>query len=248
MGIKEGRKMAKSVSLNRTQIKYIAILAMLLDHAAAFLLIPEKNPALTILYILMRTVGRIAAPVMFYFLAEGYHYTSSKLKYGLRLLCFGILSQIPYSLARYGTVTGTNLNVMITLFMSFVMLLLADKMKDKAMKGIVVFTFMILTSFSDWGVLGPFMVWLFHIYREDRKKQLISYFSLCMAQMMVAVLVISSGTVAWYDGIWQIGMLLPIILIYFYNGESGKKNIVNKWSFYLFYPIHFLALWLILKA
>ena len=54
--------------------------------------------------------------------------------------------------------------------------------------------------------------------------------------------------VAWYDGIWQIGMLLPIILIYFYNGESGKKNIVNKWSFYLFYPIHFLALWLILKA
>ena len=248
MGIKEGRKMAKSVSLNRTQIKYIAILAMLLDHAAAFLLIPEKNPALTILYILMRTVGRIAAPVMFYFLAEGYHYTSSKLKYGLRLLCFGILSQIPYSLARYGTVTGTNLNVMITLFMSFVMLMLTEKMKDKAMKGIVVFTFMILTSFSDWGVLGPFMVWLFHIYREDRKKQLISYFSLCMAQMMVAVLVISSGTVAWYDGIWQIGMLLPIILIYFYNGESGKKNIVNKWSFYLFYPIHFLALWLILKA
>lgn len=248
MGIKEGRKMAKSVSLNRTQIKYIAILAMLLDHAAAFLLIPEKNPALTILYILMRTVGRIAAPVMFYFLAEGYHYTSSKLKYGLRLLCFGILSQIPYSLARYGTVTGTNLNVMITLFMSFVMLLLADEMKNKAMKGIVVFTFMILTSFSDWGVLGPFMVWLFHIYREDRKKQLISYFSLCMAQMMVAVLVISLGTVAWYDGIWQIGMLLPIILIYFYNGESGKKNIVNKWSFYLFYPIHFLALWLILKA
>ena len=107
---------------------------------------------------------------------------------------------------------------------------------------------MILTSFSDWGVLGPFMVWLFHIYREDRKKQLISYFSLCMAQMMLAVLVISSGTVAWYDGIWQIGMLLPIILIYFYKGESGKKNIVNKWSFYLFYPIHFLVFWLILKA
>ncbi|MCR5206421.1 MAG: conjugal transfer protein TraX [Lachnospiraceae bacterium] len=240
--------MSKSVSLNRTQIKYIAIMTMLLDHTAAFLLQPEKNPALTILYILMRTVGRMAAPVMFYFLAEGYYYTSSKLKYGLRLLCFSLLSQIPYSLARYGTVTGTNLNVMITLFMSFVMLLLADKMKDKAMKGIVVFTFMILTSFSDWGVLGPFMVWLFHIYREDRKKQLISYLSLCMAQMMVAILVISSGTVAWYDGIWQIGMLLPIILVCFYNGESGKKNIANKWLFYLFYPIHFLALWIILKA
>ena len=92
-------------SLNRTQIKYIAITAMLMDHTAAFLLQPEKYPALIVIYILMRTLGRIAAPVMFYFLTEGYRYTSSKFKYGLRLFCFGILSQIPYSLARYGDIS-----------------------------------------------------------------------------------------------------------------------------------------------
>ena len=137
---------------------------------------------------------------------------------------------------------------MITLFMSFLMLVIADKMKDKVMKGIVVFTFMILTSFSDWGVLGPFMVWLFHIYREDRKKQLISYISLCLAQIVMSVMVIMSGTIAWYEAIWQIGMVIPIILIYLYNGESGRKIIVNKWTFYLFYPIHLLVFWLILKA
>ena len=227
-------------SLNRTQIKYIAIAAMLLDHMAVFLLPPEKYPALTSLYVIMRTIGRMAGPVMFYFIAEGYRYTSSRLKYGLRLLCFGILSQIPYSLARYGTVSGTNLNVMITLFMSFLMLVIADKMKDKVMKGIVVFTFMILTSFSDWGVLGPFMVWLFFIYREERKKQLISYISLCLAQIVMSVLIIMSGAIAWYESIWQIGMVLPIILIYIYNGEPGKNNIINKWAFYLFYPLHFL--------
>ncbi|MBR4344583.1 MAG: hypothetical protein IKP88_18090 [Lachnospiraceae bacterium] len=169
-------------------------------------------------------------------------------KYGIRLLCFGILSQIPYSLARYGTISGTNLNVMITLFMSFLMLVIADKMKDKVMKGIVVFTFMILTLFSDWGVLGPFMVWLFYIYREDRKKQLISYISLCLAEIVMSVLIIMSGAIAWYEVIWQIGMALPIILIYLYNGESGKKNFIYKWSFYLFYPLHFLVLWLILQA
>ena len=235
-------------SLNRAQIKYIAITAMLMDHTAAFLLQPEKYPALIVIYILMRTLGRIAAPVMFYFLAEGYRYTSSKFKYGLRLLCFGILSQIPYSLARYGDISSSDLNVMITLFMSFLMLIVADRMKEKALKFIVVFIFMILTSFSDWGVLGPFMVWLFFIYREERKKQLISYISMYLAQIVMSVIIIMSGAIAWYDGIWQVGMLLPIILIYFYNGESGKKNIVNKWSFYLFYPIHFLVFWLILKA
>ena len=235
-------------SLNRTQIKYIAITAMLMDHTAAFLLQPEKYPALTVVYILMRTLGRIAAPVMFYFLSEGYRYTSSKLKYGLRLLGFGILSQIPYSLARYGDISSSDLNVMITLFMSFLMLIVADKVQEKALEVIVVIIFMILTSFSDWGVLGPFMVWLFYIYREDRKKQLISYASLCLAQMVAAVFIVSAGNIEWYEALWQIGSFLPIPLICLYNGESGRKNIVNKWFFYLFYPLHFLAFWLILKA
>ena len=240
--------MEKKFSLNRTQIKYIAIAAMFLDHTAVFLLPPDKYPNLIFFYVIMRTVGRMAGPVMFYFIAEGYRYTSSKLKYGMRLLCFGILSQIPYSLARYGTISGTNVNVVITLFMSFLMLVIAGKMKDKVMKGIVVVTFMILTSFSDWGVLGPFMVWLFYIYREDRKKQLISYISLCLAQIVMSVLIIMSGSIVWYEAIWQICMALPIILIYLYNGESGRKTIVNKWAFYLFYPLHLLAFWLILKA
>ena len=235
-------------NLNRTHIKYIAIAAMLIDHMAVFLLPPEKYPNLTFLYVIMRTVGRMAGPVMFYFISEGYRYTSSKLKYGIRLLSFGILSQIPYSLARYGEISGTNLNVMLTLFMSFLMLVVADKTKDKVMKGIVVFTFMILTSFSDWGVLGPFMVWLFYLYREDRKKQLISYISLCVVQIVMSVFIIMSGAIAWYDAIWQIGIALPVILIYLYNGESGRKTIVNKWAFYLFYPLHLLAFWLILKT
>ena len=234
-------------SLNRAQIKYIAITAMLMDHTAAFLLQPEKYPALIVIYILMRTLGRIAAPVMFYFLAEGYRYTSSKLKYGLRLLCFGILSQIPYSLARYGDISSSDLNVMITLLMSFLMLIVADRVKEKALKFIVVFIFMILTSFSDWGVLGPFMVWLFYIYREDRKKQLISYASLCLAQMVAAIFIVSAGNIEWYEALWQIGSFLPIPLICLYNGESGRKNFINKWSFYLFYPLHFLVLWLILQ-
>lgn len=116
------------------------------------------------------------------------------------------------------------------------------------MKGIVVFTFMILTSFSDWGVLGPFMVWLLHIYRENRKKQLISYISLCLAEIVMSVLIIMSGAIAWYEAIWQAGMALPIILIYLYNGESGRKTVINKWAFYLFYPLHLLVFWFILKA
>ena len=79
------------ISLNRTQIKYISIAAMLLDHMAVFLLPPEKSHVQIVLYIIMRTIGRITAPLMFYFLGEGYIFTSSRLKYGIRLLCFGLI-------------------------------------------------------------------------------------------------------------------------------------------------------------
>ena len=238
----------EKMGLNRTQIKYIAIISMLIDHTAALLLPPEKYPALTVLYVFMRTIGRIAGPVMFYFLAEGYRYTSSKLKYGLRLLSFGILSQVLYSLARYGETSLETLNVMFTLFMSFIMLVITDKLKTKVWQGIAVSAIMFLTAFSDWGVMGPFIVWLFYIYHEDRKKQLISYASLCMAQLVTAILIVPAGNIEWYEAVWQTGIFLPILLICGYNGESGRKNIINKWFFYLFYPLQFLVFWFILKT
>ena len=233
-------------SLNRTQIKYIAITSMLIDHTAVLLLPPEKYPTLTILYVIMRTIGRIAAPVMFYFLVEGYIHTSSRMKYIIRLLSFGIFSQAPYSLVRYREMSWDNLNVMFTLFMSFVILVIVDKVENKVLRGIVVSTIMFLSVFSDWGVMGPFMVWLFYIYHEDRKKQLISYISLSIAQILMSIFMMISGALVWYESIWQIGMILPVILIYPYNGEAGRKNIINKWSFYLFYPLHFVFLWLVM--
>ncbi len=219
---------------------------MLIDHTAVLLLPPEKYPTLTILYVIMRTIGRIAAPVMFYFLVEGYIHTSSRMKYIIRLLSFGIFSQVPYSLVRYREMSWDNLNVMFTLFMSFVMMVIVDKVENKVLRRIVVATIMFLTVFSDWGVMGPFMVWLFYIYHEDRKKQLISYISLSIAQILMSIFMMISGALVWYESIWQIGMILPVILIYPYNGEAGRKNIINKWSFYLFYPLHFVFLWLVM--
>ncbi len=219
---------------------------MLIDHTAVLLLPPEKYPTLTILYVIMRTIGRIAAPVMFYFLVEGYIHTSSRMKYIIRLLSFGIFSQVPYSLVRYREMSWDNLNVMFTLFMSFVMMVIVDKVENKVLRRIVVATIMFLTVFSDWGVMGPFMVWLFYIYHEDRKKQLISYISLSLAQILMSIFMMISGALVWYESIWQIGMILPVILIYPYNGEAGRKNIINKWSFYLFYPLHFVFLWLVM--
>lgn len=229
--------------MDRVQIKYIAIAAMLIDHIAAFFLTPEKHPALIALYIIMRTIGRIAAPVMFFSLVEGYGHTSSKLKYGLRLFCFGIISQIPYSLARYGKISLESLNVIFTIFKSFLMLAVTDRIKHQVFKGLTVFIFILLTAFSDWGIIGPLMVWLFYISRDDRKNQIKAYMVIVGIYLASTIAFIIQDNKLWYEGICQIGLLLVIPLLYLYNGESGAKTLANKWIFYQFYPLHLLLIW-----
>ena len=91
--------------LNRNQLKYIAIITMIIDHIA-FVFIPSSNP----MYSICRFFGKLTAPIMCYFLAEGYNYTSSKLKYGLRLFIFSIISQFAFSLAFYNTLFILKLN------------------------------------------------------------------------------------------------------------------------------------------
>ena len=238
----------KKYRLNRNQIKYIAITAMLLDHMAAFLLTPEKHPALIVLYIVMRTIGRIAAPVMFYFLVEGYVHTSSRKNYALRLLAFAILSQIPYSLVRFGKASAGDLNVIFTLFISFLMLVVTDRIKSQIIKEMAVALFMLISVFSDWGLLGPLMVWIFYMNKGNKIKQIRGYLMIICIQMICTVIFLICNTQNWYEGICQLGIFLMLLLLHFYNGEPGRKTVVNKWVFYVFYPLHLILIWLILKA
>ncbi len=240
--------MNEKISLNRVQIKYIAIAAMFLDHLAAFLLTPEKYPALIVLYIIMRIIGRIAAPVMFYFLVEGYEHTSSRKNYALRLLAFAILSQIPYSLVRFGKASAGDLNVIFTLLISFLMMAVTDRIKSQIIKGMAIALFMIISVFSDWGLLGPLMVWIFYMNRGDKTKQIRDYLMIICIQLICTVIFLICNTQNWYEGICQLGIFLVIPLLQFYNGESGRKTIVNKWLFYIFYPVHLIVIWLILKG
>ena len=66
--------------LSREAVKFIAILTMTGNHAAAALLPPG------LLCSLLVNIGYFTAAVMCFFLAEGFRYTSSKRRYGERLV------------------------------------------------------------------------------------------------------------------------------------------------------------------
>lgn len=78
------------IELNRDQIKYIAVFTMLLNHVANIFLATRN-------LCLQSTKGYryFTAPVMCWFLVEGYRYTRSVKKYAGRLLIFAVISQLP---------------------------------------------------------------------------------------------------------------------------------------------------------
>ncbi len=238
--------MTEKPALNRNQIKYIAITAMIFDHIAMFFMSGDLDKAplsRVALYSVMRVIGRLTAPVMLFFLVEGFIHTSSRKKYGIRLLIFGLISQIPYSLAHYNSLFRFDLNVIITLFMTFLMLNALEKIGNAYLGGAAAAVIAAATFCCDWGIIGPIMAWLFYYYRDDRKAQLKSFAIVSGVQVASAVGFLAMNGKHWYGELWQAGMFLVIPLLLCYNGEAGKRSAVNKWVFYIFYPLHLLVIW-----
>ena len=236
------------ISLNRNQIKYIAIIAMIIDHIGMFLLSPGIDEAAwpkVALYAVMRIIGRLTGPIMLFFLVEGFIHTSSRIKYAARLLIFGLISQIPYALSHYNTLWVLDFNVIITLFVTFLLLLATEKIKNRGVKILVTIALIMITFCCDWGVIGPFMAWLFYQYRDDRKAQIKAYAIVCGIQVLAAVFFLVRNGFHWYGELWQAGMFLVIPFLLCYNGKAGSRAAINKWIFYIIYPLHFLVFWAI---
>ena len=102
--------------LTANTLKYIAILAMLIDHVAwAFV------PTYSVLGQVMHIIGRTTAPIMCFFIAEVYYHTRNVKKYALRLFVFTLIIYIPFLFPfvrnMYG---GFPPNVLLTLRNNFV--------------------------------------------------------------------------------------------------------------------------------
>ena len=216
------------IELNRNQLKYIAIIAMVLDHFAV-LFIPTSN----YIYSVFRIIGKLTAPIMCYFLAEGYRYTSSKKKYGMRLFNFSIISQFAFSLAFYNKIFTINFNMIFTLFLCFLVLLSYEKIANKLLKWISILSIVVISHFSDWGILAPLWVLVFYIFKEEKMLQTIYFSIITILVVHLKYMIIynySLNTIFIYYGLF-----LSIPILYLYNGEKGNSNKFNKWFFYIFY-------------
>ncbi len=222
--------------MNRNQLKTLAALAMLLDHiAAAFM------PASGVWYVILRFFGRVSAPVMAYFVAEGYRHTHNVTRYALRLFLFALLSWVPFAVFETGfpPVLFPHFSVLHTLLLGLIAVWLWDKGRcPLCVKALGILALCVLALPGDWSFYEVLLV-LFFFCLHDRPKEM------WLAYGLITALILATHTAAWIH-LYQLGMLLVPPLVQFgYNGEPGRKTPLSKWGFYVFYPVHLLILGLL---
>lgn len=249
----------KMKKLNKIHLQIIAIIAMSIDHIAWFAFPGYPQEALPII---MHIIGRLAFPIMAYFIAEGYQYTHNQKKYLLRIFIFALISHIPYMLQssafkEYGFLslipfaTGEGINrflnqtsVLWAYFIGLLMLMVNDSSKiNKYLKVLLIILLAILAFPSDWSCIASLVILSIATNRNQPIKQIIwSMFYVTLYTVIYAVFI---DTIY---GIIQLGVVLALIPLWFYNGKKSdneKVNKVMKWFFYVYYPLHLLVLGII---
>ena len=227
-----------SFRLSGSALKIIAVISMVVDHCAYFLM--EHG---TPLYEAMRCFGRIAFPVFAFLIAEGFANTRNRSRYFLTLLGFAVVSEIPWFLLNGAD--GTH-NVMFTLALGVIALALFDRLQES---GITAFLAVALPAALAWWLgtdydwRGVTMIAIFYILRQQTIRPWISRNNVCFPSQALLQILFAFPLMAYYG---FVGAILASTIIFLYDGNRGNiKGAVAKYSFYAFYPLHLFLLYFI---
>jgi len=235
------------MKLNSNQLKMIAIIAMTADHAADLIFpgFPSNPIALT-----LHIAGRLTAPIMWFFVCEGFYHTRNLRKYLLRMLALAVISHFAYCFA-FGIspvpFTGGVFNqtsVIWPLFWAIVALWLvyATTMLKDWQKWILLMLIDVITFPSDWSCIAVMAIVSMYSHRGNLKKQI--------GWMMLWVTIYSIVSFFFVNKVYavvQLGVILVFPFLKQYNGQKGSANWM-KWFFYLYYPGHLFIMGLIRLA
>ena len=239
--------MKKIKFINSNSLKIIAMILMLIDHLWATI-IPGNQ--------WMTNIGRLAFPIFAFLIVEGFTHTSDFKKYVKRLFIFGLISEIPFNLIYTGSfIFPFHQNVIFTLLLGLLCINEIDKIKNnRKSKNIIIGTLKILgllligtVGFVDYGITGILTIIVFYIFRNFKFAwlgQLISLILLYIVFFKGQSVIINVFGFEYFLPLQGLGVL-ALIPIWLYNGEKGKKNKLLQYSFYAFYPVHMLCIYMI---
>lgn len=254
-------------------LKIVAIVSMLIDHVAAGL-IPFQyatkdypfgldKDGLTMLYNVMRNIGRLAFPIFCFLLVEGFMYTRSRSKYLRNLLIFAFISEIPFDLCLVDSYNVSFLtlsdipgkmqdfmadqNVYFTLAIGLIAIWVMDSFWKKVVPGYDVVLYgklrniAVITSVITICAACAVAILLGTDY-NFHGVLLISIFYLFRR---FPILPEAAGYIEMM-GLYREQWALPsYILMILYNGKRSMTLKRFKYFFYAFYPVHILIIYII---
>lgn len=214
--------------INASTLKWIAIVAMIIDHIG-YGFFPELQ--------IFRLIGRLAFPIFAFLLTEGYKHTRNKWKYLARLSVFAVISEILYDYYFYNTfVYFESQNIFFELALGLLTIIIIDRSFYVKNKNISIIVKVIVASVS------CFVAFLCHFSYEHIGIIVIICLYYFFEYPIYSSLVMFVALFIRYDidiAVCTIIALIPIVL---YNGKIGVTGKKLKWLFYVIYPLHLLVL------
>ena len=220
-------------NLDTDFIKIIAVVSMTIDHiGGAFF---PQYPA-------FRWIGRIAFPLFCYCLTVGMMYTGDIKKYLFRLGAFAVISQ-PFWILAFNSddITGNifNLNIFFTLIVS---LFGAWGFKERKWWLFILALILLNVINFDYAMTGLILILIFYLCRNKpwlgAAVYTLTYLPALNGNMADPLALKIGGHAIGFE----IFALLALPFIYIQT-NSGLK--ISKWFFYIYYPAHLFAIYLI---
>lgn len=228
-------------------LKWIAIISMVIDHFGGIVmdgvLVPYRVDGAIyftadmpwfirnapMIKTVCEALGSVAFPIFCFLLVEGFLHTRNRIRYGLRMGLFALLSEIPFNFAHNGSVLYPSLqNVMFTLcigiFTVYAIAWAQERLASRWALSILSVIGIALAGAglaylvrSEYVFLGIACIVLLYVLRSNPYWQLAGFAPLLVASPWI---------------------LLAVPAVAAYNGQRGRGS---QYFFYVFYPAHFLV-------
>ncbi|CEN82273.1 MAG: TraX family protein [Paeniclostridium sordellii] len=221
-------------------LKIMAIIFMAMDHIYTYMNVALNNQV----PIWFGYLGKLAAPIFFYLIVEGFYHTRSKNKYMQRIFSMGILMIIVDLLFKIHNNIFLSLGFAIAMLSMIEQVKLSQKGSKKRIINIILaISFGVLGLFTEASLYGVGMVLIFYFLREKKVTMILTYIVFSLAGIIGFIGPNFIEAAFLWDYQWM--MVFAIIPILMYNGKLGISNKFIKWMFYWFYPIHLIIIVLI---
>lgn len=235
------QKKAIAGNLDTGLLKIIAFVLMVIDHVGASIY-PSVGE--------LRILGRIAFPLYIWCMAVGASYTHDPVKYALRLLLVGLISQPCYMLGLNHT--WSQWSVFFTLFLGY-MGILGIQQKRYGSQYWAPLLALALPCFinMDYGWRGVLLVMLMYLARQNRGAILAMMVAFCLYWGTAYAPVTQVFGIKLAGNFFNLEIVkafmrlqtLAILALPLILWQKKTRTPLPKWLGYAAYPGHLILLW-----